>query len=57
MRDVQVYSQESKVSHTDFLSTKAFLVRAYLKDVSQKFLEQNFKTNIENRKNNVYVCE
>jgi len=29
------------VSHKDFLSTKNFLARAYLKDISQRFTEEN----------------
>ena len=50
MRKFQVHFQKSKVSHKDFLSTKAFLARAYLKDISQKFPKENFKTILENRK-------
>ena len=43
MRSVQVHFQESEVSHKDFLSTKTFLSKAYLNDISKKFPEENFE--------------
>jgi len=46
--------QESKASHKYFLSTKAFLARTYLKDISQKFPKENFKRILKKRKQ--YVC-
>jgi len=43
VRDSQVHSQKSEVSFRDFLSTKIFLVKAYFKEISQRFSKENFK--------------
>ena len=57
MRKFQFHSHESEMIHKDFLSTKAFLARAYLKDISKKFSKENFKIILENKKKNYVYME